>query len=185
MAERESIGSPADLTLTPNAKDTIPADLKRYIFTDKSMPNLLNDYDVLGFDADHCIVKYNVRELMIHVSNIQGLDMHTKGGYPAEIAHYEPGDLGLCLNNTVWDIPRGNLLKLTEGKVITRAYHGRRPLLNQEICTIYGSPPIFSALDYPTCHRRMDQSEDSYWILMTYFDCCKIPLICQGIELID
>ena len=76
-------------------------------------------------------------------------------------------------------------MKLAEGKVITRAFHGRKALKNHEICNIYGSPPIFTALDYPTHHRKMDKSEGSYWVLMTYFDCCKIPLICQGIELID
>ena len=70
MAEREYLGPPPELSSRTDVKDTIPANLKRYIFTDKSKPNLLTDYDVLGFDADHCIVKYNVRELMIHVSNI-------------------------------------------------------------------------------------------------------------------
>jgi hypothetical protein len=39
------------------------------------MPNLVNDYDVIGFDADHCLVKYNVRNLMNHVMVIQGRDM--------------------------------------------------------------------------------------------------------------
>lgn len=34
------------------------------------MPKLLNDYDVIGFDADHCIVKYNVRNLMILVGEV-------------------------------------------------------------------------------------------------------------------
>jgi len=70
LAEREYLGPSSELSSGIGVKDTIPADLKRYIFTDKSKPNLLTDYDVLGFDADHCIVKYNVRELMIHVSNI-------------------------------------------------------------------------------------------------------------------
>ena len=49
------------------------------------MPNLHTDYDVIGFDADHCIVKYNVRKLMIHVSNIMGEDLRLRGDYPAEI----------------------------------------------------------------------------------------------------
>jgi hypothetical protein len=31
----------------------------------------------------------------------------------------------------------------------------------------------------------MVKAEDSYWVLLTYFDCCKIPLICNGIDLID
>ena len=70
MTVKDYLGPPAEVLSRPTLKDTIPSDLKRYIFTDKTMPNLLTDYDVLGFDADHCIVKYNVRELMIHVSNI-------------------------------------------------------------------------------------------------------------------
>jgi len=56
---------------------------------------------------------------MIHVSNIQGADMYKRGGYPPEIAEFNPDDLSMCLNNAVWDIQRGNLLKLTEGKLIT------------------------------------------------------------------
>ncbi len=50
--------------------DTVPNDIKQYFFTNKSMPNLIKDYDVLGFDADHCIVKYNVKNLMTHVCEI-------------------------------------------------------------------------------------------------------------------
>jgi hypothetical protein len=140
---------------------------------------------VIGFDADHCIVKYNVRELMVHVSTIQGADMHSRGGYPSQIQDFDLEDLSMCLNNVVWDIQRGNLLKLGEGKAVTRAYHGRNLLSSQKVNEIYGSPPIFSALDYPTTVRSMEKSEDAYWVLLTYFDCCKIPLICQGIDLID
>jgi hypothetical protein len=70
LTESEYFGPPSDQYHEAGFKDTVPAYLKRYIFTDKSKPNLLTDYDVLGFDADHCVVKYNVRELMIHVSNI-------------------------------------------------------------------------------------------------------------------
>ena len=40
-------------------KDTIPAEVKKYFFQNKTPPNLLNDYDAIGFDADHCFVKYN------------------------------------------------------------------------------------------------------------------------------
>lgn len=70
---------------------------------------------------------------MIHVSNIQGADMYKRGGYPPEIAEFNPDDLSMCLNNAVWDIQRGNLLKLTESKLITWAYHGRRLLNHEEI----------------------------------------------------
>jgi hypothetical protein len=50
--------------------DTIPPDIKKHYFTDKEIPDLVKEYDVIGFDADHCLVKYNVDALMIHVSTI-------------------------------------------------------------------------------------------------------------------
>ena len=40
-------------------KDTIPKSLKKYFFTAKQMPNIL-DYDAIGFDVDHCLAKFNV-----------------------------------------------------------------------------------------------------------------------------
>ena len=72
-----------------------------------------------------------------------------------------------------------------EDKLIVTAYHGTKKLTNVQINEIYGSPPKFNALDYPTTARAMEKPQDSYWILLTYFDCCKIPLICKGIDLID
>jgi hypothetical protein len=45
-------------------KDTIPAEVKQHFFQGVQPPNLLTDYDAIGFDADHCLVKYNVRELV-------------------------------------------------------------------------------------------------------------------------
>lgn len=32
------------------------------------MPSMEKDYDVIGFDADHCLVKYNLNALMTHIS---------------------------------------------------------------------------------------------------------------------
>jgi len=31
----------------------------------------------------------------------------------------------------------------------------------------------------------MTEEKDSYWALMTYFESCKVPLICQAVDLID
>ena len=40
--------------------DTIPPSVKKHFYTDKSPPNLTRDFDAVGFDADHCLVKYNI-----------------------------------------------------------------------------------------------------------------------------
>jgi hypothetical protein len=45
---------------TEDPIDTIPPEIKSHFFTTKDKPSLLRDFDVLGFDADHCIVKYNL-----------------------------------------------------------------------------------------------------------------------------
>lgn len=82
--------------------------------------------------------------------------MHLVGGYPEEIAHYDASEFGLMLNNVVWDIQRGNILKLAEGKLIVRGYHGRKPLTVAQMEEQYGSPPKFTALDYPTVIRRLE-----------------------------
>ena len=50
-----------DLSLDSNdKKDSVPASLKSHFFSDKTVPNFLEDYDCIGFDLDHCLVKYNV-----------------------------------------------------------------------------------------------------------------------------
>ena len=41
--------------------DPIPKSIKELFFKDKHPPNLSQDYDAIGFDADHCMVKYNVK----------------------------------------------------------------------------------------------------------------------------
>jgi len=44
--------------------EPLPAHIKDLYFKGKSMPSL-GDYDVVGFDADHCIVKYNVKTTVL------------------------------------------------------------------------------------------------------------------------
>jgi hypothetical protein len=70
------------------------------------MPNLKNDYDVIGFDADHCLVKYNIVALTHLI-----VDTHLKKlvqkfeGYPAEIFNFDyEKNIGTVMNNCVWDI---------------------------------------------------------------------------------
>lgn len=44
-----------------NRMDPIPPSVKKHFFKDKSVPNLSKNYDAIGFDADMCLVKYNVK----------------------------------------------------------------------------------------------------------------------------
>ncbi len=46
---------------------------------------MLTDYDAIGFDADHCIVKYNIKELVSFLVKIE-LDEFVELGYPKRLA---------------------------------------------------------------------------------------------------
>ena len=48
--------------------DTIPPSIKEHFFKDVKMPNLSEDYDAIGFDADHCLVKYNISDFLRHLA---------------------------------------------------------------------------------------------------------------------
>jgi hypothetical protein len=69
--------------LTP--KDTIPPWLKEYFFQDKKKPNLMTDYDVIGFDMDNCIASYKVLELTKHLVKGFLTELQAKFKYPGVI----------------------------------------------------------------------------------------------------
>jgi hypothetical protein len=69
-------------------KDTIPAEIKKHFFQGVHPPNLLTDYDAIGFDADHCIVKYNVRQLVSFLIEIE-LQEFAELGYPSCITEFD------------------------------------------------------------------------------------------------
>jgi hypothetical protein len=40
--------------------DTIPIKLKANFWTELHQPDLLKEYDVIGFEASHALVKWNI-----------------------------------------------------------------------------------------------------------------------------
>jgi hypothetical protein len=55
----------------------------------------------------------------------------------------------MYLNNAVWDIDKGTILKLAEGGVITHAVLGLTVLTKKDIEELYGKPAVFEHLAYP------------------------------------
>jgi len=73
----------------------------------------------MGFDADHCFVKYNLQELFEMMVRAYLKDLHEKEGYPAIILEFDYEHcLGTALNNVVWDIEHGTILKLAKNKLV-------------------------------------------------------------------
>ena len=94
--------------------------MKQYFFTGVKPPDFLNDYDVLGFDVDHTMVKYNVVELTKHIIKVH-LSFLYDAGYPKDVLNFDYDKINVYLNNAVWDIKRGIILKLGEGCEVTHA----------------------------------------------------------------
>ena len=108
--------------------DTIPPSLKKFFYSDKDMPNFTKDYDAIGFDADHCFVKYNIKEITKLLVKISLEDMKVDG-WPDEITHFDyESELPSCLNYSMFDIDQGLVLKLGENKEVLAAMKGRKSL---------------------------------------------------------
>ena len=53
------------------------------------MPNLSKDYDAIGFDVDHCLVKYKIPSLYRLLIKTSLEDLHENEGYPEEILDFD------------------------------------------------------------------------------------------------
>jgi hypothetical protein len=69
--------------------DPIPPSIKQHFYNGISPPNLSTDYDAIGFDADHCFVKYKVTALLKHLVTLKLKDMHEYSGYPEQIMEFD------------------------------------------------------------------------------------------------
>ena len=53
------------------------------------MPNITKDYSVVGFDADHCFVKYDIKVLTSFLVEVHLRDLHEFCGFPEEIMNFD------------------------------------------------------------------------------------------------
>ena len=94
------------------------------------MPDLLAEYDAIGFDFEHCLVNFNMVELAKLVVKVHLKELHRNYKYPTELLTEFDFDqhTKVFSNCVVWDIETGYLLKLGKGKHITHAIHGFDPV---------------------------------------------------------
>ena len=112
--------------------DTIPEKVKSAFFADKDKPDLLKDYDVLGFDVDYCIARYNDANMLKLMCDAAANDLCSYG-YPEKIREWPSSLAAMALNNVIWDIEHRTFIKLGEGKLVVRACRGSKKLTEAEI----------------------------------------------------
>ena len=88
------------------------------------------------------------------------------------------------MNYSVFDIYGGLLLKLGENKEVLGAFNGRYKLDREMIELLYGSPPIFIGIEWPSDEVDVEEDIPKCIILGTYFLSCKAIQLLLGVELI-
>ena len=151
------------------------------------MPNLLTDYDVIGFDVDNCIAKYNVQAFSETMTKTFLEDLvNTCEGYPESLKKYDPKLLSKTqLNNgCVWDIDNGTLLKLGEEGVVLAAVMGFQKLQPEGINELYGNPPVYTHLKWPETMKETGGEYGNHWVFMGYFEAFLCQVVAQVVDAI-
>lgn len=119
---------------------------------------MLTDFDVIGFNTEHTLVKFNNIELTKLLISGHLKALHEQYEYPEVILDFDyDKNINLCLNNAVWDIENGLILKLSGEKEIFYAMRGYERVSDAELFEIYGEPPTFNALKWPETNKVIDQ----------------------------
>ncbi|XP_077076361.1 5'-nucleotidase domain-containing protein 1 [Siphateles boraxobius] len=98
----------------------------------------LSECDVIGFDLDHTLCRYNSKETsrLIYASFAGYLVEHK--GYDKDLLTLTPADWDFCFKGLVVDLEEGNLVKLAEDGTVLRATHGTKNLSTDDIIKHYG-----------------------------------------------
>uniref|UniRef100_A0A672I0A3 5'-nucleotidase domain-containing protein 1 n=1 Tax=Salarias fasciatus TaxID=181472 RepID=A0A672I0A3_SALFA len=98
----------------------------------------LSDCDVIGFDLDHTLCRYHLKETcrLIYESFARYLVEHR--GYDRDLLSLTPATWDFCFKGLVVDLEDGNLVKLAEDGTVLRATHGTHDLSTEDILKHYG-----------------------------------------------
>ncbi|KAH8415617.1 hypothetical protein KR222_006629, partial [Zaprionus bogoriensis] len=148
---------------------------------------ILMEYDIVGFDLDGTLLRYELMEMTTLIYDSLKEYMVTEKGYSPALLEL-PIDLDFMQKGLVLDGPRGNVIKLSNEAIILRASHGTRMLSDDEIVEAYGP------------ERRWCMSDAFYndpmstWnglgaiqmrALLDYFDMPAVLVFAQAVDLVD
>ncbi|KAM8709986.1 hypothetical protein ACLKA7_016740 [Drosophila subpalustris] len=147
----------------------------------------LMTYDIIGFDLDGTLLRYDLLEMTTLIYNALKQFLVEHKGYPEALLHQKL-DMDFLQKGLILDGQRGNVLKLSHEATILRASHGTRLLSDDEIVAIYGTD------------RRWDVSTAFYndplstWngpstlqmrALLDYFDMPCALVFAQAVDIVD
>ncbi|ALC42989.1 CG2277 [Drosophila busckii] len=147
----------------------------------------LSSYDIIGFDLDGTLLRYNLQEMSTLIYNVLKQHMVEQKGYSRALLDKQL-DMDFLQKGLLLDGPRGNVLKLSNTATILRASHGTRKLSDAEIVATYGP------------ERRLQVANEFYkdplstWngpaaeemrTLLDYFDMPSALVFAQAVDVVD
>ncbi|XP_054272403.1 5'-nucleotidase domain-containing protein 1 [Macrosteles quadrilineatus] len=107
--------------------------------TDSSVFRIL-DYDCVGFDLDNTLGEYNITPSVETEYNILANYLVKEKGYDPDflLKPLNEDSIDFLQKGLFVDFARGNIIKITENGVISRASHGSKMMSHEEIKNAYG-----------------------------------------------
>lgn len=148
---------------------------------------ILMDYDIIGFDLDGTLLRYNLQEMTkLICSVLKDFLVQQKGYSPALLD--VPFDMDFLQKGLILDGPRGNVLKLSNEAIILRASHGTRLLTDTEIVATYGPErrwEVTNAFYNDPLSTWNGPASQQMRALLDYFDMPTALVYAQAVDIVD
>ncbi|XP_077157692.1 5'-nucleotidase domain-containing protein 1 isoform X4 [Paroedura picta] len=122
--------------------------------------------EVIGFDLDHTLCRYNLVESSQLIYESFAEFMVAEKGYDKELLNVPLESWDFCCKGLVLDMEDGNFLKLAQDGTILRASHGTKHLTSEEILEKYGRREW---KHFKTMSGMVSRSA-KYYVYDNYFD---------------
>ncbi|XP_062889717.1 5'-nucleotidase domain-containing protein 1 [Mobula hypostoma] len=142
----------------------------------------LADCDVIGFDLDHTLCRYNVTSTFALIYDSFAQYLVEQKGYDQKLMTVTPDSWDFCFKGLLLDLEDGNLLKLGEDGTVLRASHGTRILTAEEILETYGKKRKWK--HFKTINGVFARS-GKYHFYDNYFDLPGALLCARVVDLLD
>ncbi|EDW18113.2 5'-nucleotidase domain-containing protein 1 [Drosophila mojavensis] len=147
----------------------------------------LMDYDIIGFDLDGTLLRYNLQEMTPLIYNVlKKYLVEVKGYSPALLS--KDLDMDFFQKGLMLDGVRGNVLKLSNEATILRASHGTRLLSDEEIENIYGAErrwDMATAFYNNPLSTWNGPASEQMRTLLDYFDMPSALVFAQAVDVVD
>ncbi|XP_017533369.2 5'-nucleotidase domain-containing protein 1 isoform X3 [Manis javanica] len=94
--------------------------------------------DVVGFDLDHTLCRYNLHESAPLIYNSFAQFLVKEKGYDKELLTVPPEDWDFCCKGLALDLEDGNFIKLGDNGTVLRASHGTKLMAPEALAEEYG-----------------------------------------------